>query len=206
MVFVVTEHYFTDDPHADHATKTMRVKIRDNTYTVTTQGGVFSSNGVDKGSAVLLDKAPFTDVTDGGVIVDVGCGWGALTIALAHEHSQAQVIGTDVNNRALALTEQNLTDLRLSNARVLPVEDALASCRSSGIDLLWSNPPIRIGKAALHKLLLQWLVLLNDDGEAFLVVQKNLGADSLTTWLNAEGFPTEKIASSKGFRILRTTK
>ena len=69
-------------------------------------------------------------------------------------------------------------------------------------DVIWSNPPIRIGKKALHELLTTWLSLLSHDGVAYLVVQKNLGADSLTAWLCDQGFPSEKIASKKGYRII----
>ena len=72
-------------------------------------------------------------------------------------------------------------------------------------DEIWSNPPIRIGKDALHELLLLWLPRLKPDGVAWLVVGKNLGADSLAKWLTAQGWLTEKLASAKGFRILKTT-
>ncbi|MCW1069407.1 class I SAM-dependent methyltransferase, partial [Streptococcus anginosus] len=79
---------------------------------------------------------------------------------------------------------------------------ALERLGEKSIRLLWSNPPIRIGKAALHELLTTWLGRLSEDGEAYLVVQKNLGADSLASWLVNEGYQCEKIGSSKGFRVL----
>ena len=69
-------------------------------------------------------------------------------------------------------------------------------------DEIWSNPPIRIGKAALHEMLLTWFDHLTDAGVAHLVVGKNLGADSLARWLNEQGWPTQRVASSKGFRVL----
>ena len=80
-----------------------------------------------------------------------------------------------------------------------------AELKGSGayVDLIWSNPPVRIGKAALHDMLLTWLGLLSDDGEAWLVVSRNLGADSLMKWLAAQGHDVERAASSKGFRVLR---
>ena len=68
--------------------------------------------------------------------------------------------------------------------------------------LIWTNPPIRIGKAALHDLLLRWLPRLEPTGVAHLVVGKNLGADTLATWLTTEGFPCTRTGTAKGFRVL----
>jgi 16S rRNA G1207 methylase RsmC len=73
-------------------------------------------------------------------------------------------------------------------------------------DEIWSNPPIRIGKDALHELLLTWLPRLRPDGRAVMVVGKNLGADSLQRWLGDQGYPTERLASAKGFRVLETRR
>ena len=71
---------------------------------------------------------------------------------------------------------------------------------------IWSNPPIRIGKQALHDLLLTWLPRLKPDGAAYLVVGKNLGADSLTAWLTSQDWPARKLASAKGFRVLKVQR
>ena len=73
-------------------------------------------------------------------------------------------------------------------------------------DEIWSNPPIRIGKPALHELLATWLPRLKPDGMAWLVVGRNLGADSLQAWLIAQGWATERIASAKGFRVFKVTR
>ena len=73
-------------------------------------------------------------------------------------------------------------------------------------DEIWSNPPIRIGKPALHDLLLTWLPRLAADGRAVLVVGKNLGADSLQRWLVEQGYPCERLASAKGFRVLEARR
>ena len=92
--------------------------------------------------------------------------------------------------------------------RVVEAGALLIELRESDtrLDLIWSNPPVRVGKEALHQLMLNWLPLLADDGEAWLVVGKNLGADSLATWLGTQGYRAEKAASSKGFRVLRVTR
>lgn len=86
--------------------------------------------------------------------------------------------------------------------RGLHPDKAFAALGDRKVSLIWSNPPVRIGKEALHELLVSWLSVLTDDGVAYLVVQKNLGADSLQKWLHGQGFSCEKLASAKGFRIL----
>jgi 16S rRNA (guanine1207-N2)-methyltransferase len=73
-------------------------------------------------------------------------------------------------------------------------------------DRIVSNPPIRIGKTALHGLLLRWLPRLTPDGTAHLVVQKHLGSDSLARWLTEQGYPTTRLASRAGYRILKVRR
>jgi 16S rRNA G1207 methylase RsmC len=109
------------------------------------------------------------------------------------------VWAVDVNERALDLCRANAAALGLANVSVAHV-DAVPSDLS--VDLLWSNPPIRIGKAALHALLATWLGRLTDDGTAVLVVQKHLGADSLQAWLSEEGWRATRLGSRAGYRLL----
>ncbi len=117
------------------------------------------------------------------------------------------MLATDVNERAVELTGRNAADAGHTRVRAVLADALLEELRGSGtrLDLIWSNPPMRIGKPALHALLTDWLGLLADDGEAWLVVQKNLGADSLAKWLADQGWQVERAASSKGYRLLRVT-
>lgn len=156
---------------------------------------------MDKGTAVLLDKVPAPELPQGDLAVDVGCGWGPITLALAREAGGAEVWGVDVNERARELAAKNLERNNLKG-RVYSPEEAEAALAGRQINLIWSNPPVRIGKEALHNLLVTWLDRLAPDGTAYLVVQKNLGADSLQRWLVGQGYGCEKIASAKGYRIL----
>jgi len=128
--------------------------------------------------------------------------------ALAGAAPGATVLATDVNERSLALTARNAAAAGLDNVRTSQAEALLAELgqTSTPVDLIWSNPPVRIGKDALHELLLSWLALLSADGEAWLVVLKNLGADSLATWLTGQGWDVSRQASSKGFRVLRVRR
>ncbi|MDP9800270.1 16S rRNA G1207 methylase RsmC [Arcanobacterium wilhelmae] len=200
----MSDHYFSHSPEAPERATTFTVNIRGRDVEVHSSSGVFSSHRLDKGTAVLLDKAPETGAAR--VALDVGCGWGPITIALASEHPEAEVWGVDVNERSLELARVNTQ--AYENVTIGEASATLKELRAKGIevDLLWSNPPIRIGKEALHSLLMDWLSLLAADGVAYLVVQKNLGADSLSSWLNAQGFVSVKYGSSKGFRVLEVRK
>ena len=202
----VSEHYFTASPAVEAEERTHRFSIRGVERTVVTASGVFSADRLDKGTQVLLDHVP--DPSETGTFLDLGCGWGPITLALAEAAPRARVLATDVNERSLRLTARNAAAAGLDNVRVSPADTLLAELRESStpVDLIWSNPPVRIGKDALHALLLDWLSLLSDDGEAWLVVLKNLGADSLAAWLRDQGWDVSRMASSKGFRVLRVRR
>ena len=211
-------HYFQTptEPAREH---TIDVTIWGRHYSLTTSDGVFSMSRLDKGTAVLLNELdppngltepavpgeavaaePPTTCREPRTFLDLGCGYGPICCALADQVPQARVIGVDVNDQAIRLA--NL------NARRLGLTDRLMAMRPEEVDPaqrfdeIWSNPPIRIGKAALHEMLLTWFDHLTDAGVAHLVVGKNLGADSLARWLNEQGWPTQRVASSKGFRVL----
>ena len=202
----VSEHYFTASPAVEAEERTHRFSIRGVERTVVTASGGFSADRLDKGTQVLLDHVP--DPSETGTFLDLGCGWGPITLALAEAAPRARVLATDVNERSLRLTARNAAAAGLDNVRVSPADTLLAELRESStpVDLIWSNPPVRIGKDALHALLLDWLSLLSDDGEAWLVVLKNLGADSLAAWLRDQGWDVSRMASSKGFRMLRVRR
>ncbi|MFH5822557.1 class I SAM-dependent methyltransferase [Georgenia sp. AZ-5] len=197
------DHYFTARPASPGELRTLDVRLRGHEVRVTTAPGVFSGDRLDLGTRVLLDAVD--DPPEQGTLVDVGCGWGPVTLAMALASPGARVVGVDVNARALDLTRRNAAALGLANVTALEAGEALERFAAEGtrIDELWSNPPIRVGKAALHELLRGWLGLLAPGGRAQLVVQKNLGADSLHRWLADElGMDVARTASSKGFRVL----
>jgi len=196
---VSTDHYFTAQPASDDERRTRTVHLAGRELEVEVASGVFSPGGVDKGTVVLLDRVPSPPPS--GNLLDLGCGWGPITISLALEAPHATVWAVDVNERALDLVRRNAERLGLGNVRAaLPddVPDGLT------FDLCWSNPPIRVGKQALHDLLNRWLPRLEEGAEAWLVVQKNLGSDSLARWItDTLDLPVDREASSNGFRVLR---
>lgn len=191
-------HYFDARPGVDDARRTVAVEAWGRRLSCVTSSGVFSADHLDHATRVLLES----DGPPSGTVLDLGCGWGPIACAVAAAVPDAQVWAVDVNERARELTRLNadvVTAAGGASVHVAAPEEVPPELR---FDAIWSNPPIRIGKEALHALLLSWLDRLTDDGHARLVVGRNLGADSVQRWLTAQGWPTQRTASSKGFRVL----
>jgi len=191
--------YFDPSPAAASRPATVDLLLPDLSFTLRTDRGVFGTAGVDPGTKYLLLEAPGPPAGTTGDLLDLGCGYGPIALALASRAPLATVWAVDVNERARALTATNAETAGLSNVRVAAPGDVPPEIRFAGI---WSNPPIRIGKPALHALLLTWLDRLEPGGHAWLVVHKHLGSDSLVRWLDRVGFPTRRLSSRAGYRIL----
>ncbi|MCY0904734.1 class I SAM-dependent methyltransferase [Arthrobacter sp. H14-L1] len=194
-----SDHYFSAQPAGPEKRRPLQVVLAGQKRQLTTAAGIFSPDAIDKGTSILLADAPAP--AERGNLLDIGCGWGPVALTLALRSPAAQVFAVDVNERCVALTGDNADSLGLTNVTAsLPLDvDPLLT-----FNTIWSNPPIRVGKDELHALLRLWLPRLAPGGSAYLVVQKNLGADSLQRWL-AEEFPTlavGRFSTSKTFRIL----
>ena len=193
----MSEHYFVTRPAAASVPRRVRLALRDVQADLATDTGVFSPTQVDTGTLVLLETAPPPPPT--GHLLDLGCGYGPITVALASRAPDATVWAVDVNERARELTRTNAEAAGRTNVRVTDPDGVPGGIRFAAI---WSNPPIKVGKPVLHEMLRRWLPRLAPDGVGYLVVQRHLGADSLHRWLTAEGLPTERLASRRGYRIL----
>ncbi|MFV0429600.1 MAG: class I SAM-dependent methyltransferase [Arachnia sp.] len=194
-------HYFDANPASPLTTRQFEATAFGNQLRFTTASGVFSGGRLDLGTSVLLRTV---SPPDQGNILDLGCGFGPIAVALAVASPALRLDAVDVNQRALDLTRLNAAGNGVDGRVNAVTPDGVPA--GVAYDQIWSNPPIRIGKAALHELLLTWLPRLKDTGTAYLVVGKNLGADSLSAWLTAQGWPTHKRASAKGFRVLATSR
>ena len=199
------DHYFTARPASAAERHLLPVTLAGRDVEVETAGGIFSPGRIDLGTQVLLRTVPEPPRT--GELFDLGCGWGPLALTLAIESPDAHVWAVDVNERALDLVARNARRLGLENVTACTPDSV-----PSGVELaaIWSNPPIRVGKDALHAMLGQWLPRLADGASAHLVVQRHLGADTLLRWLD-DHLPeilenrtatVSRVASAKGFRVL----
>lgn len=190
-------HYFEARPEVASRPRTVHLQTGDVELALQADSGVFGARGVDLGTLVLLREAP--PPPPSGEILDLGCGYGPIAITVARRAPEAHVWAVDVNERAVELARTNAETAGVRNVTAVKPEDVPAGVR---FDAIYSNPPVRVGKGPLHALLLEWLPRLRAGGAAYLVVQRNLGADSLAAWLAGQGFPVERLKSKKGYRIL----
>jgi 16S rRNA (guanine1207-N2)-methyltransferase len=198
------DHYFSASPASAENLRRIRVTLAGSDVEVTTAGGVFSPDHVDSGTAVLLANTP--PPPPGGNLLDLGCGWGPIALSLAIESPHATVWALDVNERALDLVRRNAQTLGLGNVNALHPDDVPGDVTFRTIR---SNPPIRVGKNELHGLLERWIPRLDERSDAWLVVQRNLGSDSLQRWLAASftpGYSVHRAATGRGFRVLKVRR
>ncbi len=193
-----SSHYFAAKPSSDSKPRTLELSLPDVYLQLTADRGVFASDRIDAGTKYLLLEAPHPPPGNTRVL-DLGCGYGAIACTLALRAPDSTVWAIDVNERALELCRRNALKSAIDNLEIRLPGDVPDDIR---FDRIYSNPPIRIGKAALHDLLVTWLDRLTSDGLAFLVVQKHLGSDSLIKWLSAQGWPASKLSSRKAYRII----
>ncbi len=196
-------HYFSSDPASPSKPRAVDITLPDISLTLQSDSGVFSADHLDPGTKLLLMASPPLTGNE-KLVLDVGCGWGPIACVAATRAPQAHVWAIDVNERALSLTR--------ANALSLGLDDRVHACFPDDVpadlmfDRILSNPPIRVGKPALHALLERWIARLSPAGVAHLVVQKHLGSDSLAKWLAGRGNDVARIESRGGYRILEVSK
>ena len=190
-------HYFDPLPAVPSKPRTVFLHAGQVDLELQADRGVFGSRGVDLGTLQLLKEGPKPPTQ--GQILDLGAGYGPIAIALARQAPEAKIWAVDVNARALELTRANAGAARTPNVTASLPDEVPQEVRFAAI---YSNPPVRVGKAPLHALLLRWLPRLDEGASAYLVVQRNLGSDSLAAWLNTQGYDVKRLKSKKGYRIL----
>jgi 16S rRNA G1207 methylase RsmC len=197
------EHYFSASPDKPATLREITYQVAGREFAVQAASGTFSASKLDPGTSILLSK--FEEFPESGNVLDLGCGWGPISLAIATFSPETTVWALDVNQRSMELARNNAATLGLTNINVVTADKVPQDLK---FDAIWSNPPIRIGKAALHELLKIWLPRLESGGRAMLVVQKKLGADSLLAWIQVE-FPdliASRFSTDKGFRVLEITR
>lgn len=199
-----SDHYFSAAPASAENLRTIRVTLAGRDLELTTAGGVFSPDRLDAGTAVLFANMP--PLPPSGDFLDLGCGWGPISLTMALSAPHATIWAVDVNERALDLTRRNAQSLGLTNVNAVRPEDVPDDVVFRTIR---SNPPIRVGKDVLHDMLEKWIPRLDERSDAWMVVQRNLGSDSLQRWMAATftpGFSVHRAATGKGYRVLKVRK
>jgi len=186
-------------PASSSRPRQITLRLPDRVLGLTSDSGIFSKDEIDPGTSVLLRVAPPPPLT--GDILDLGCGYGPIAVTIALRSPGAVVWAVDVNQRALDLLRKNAQDCGASNCVAATPEEVPEAVRFAAI---YSNPPVKIGQEAMRNLLLRWLARLLPSAHAYLVVKKNLGADTLADWLTGQGYPTDRLRSKRGYRVLHT--
>ncbi len=194
-------HYFDEEPTTGSSPRDVQFSLPDMQLTLTTDRGVFGYDRVDSGTKLLLLQAPVPNAN--GNLLDIGCGTGAIALTMALRSPAATVWAIDINERARDLCWDNAKRNGITNITVCAPDEVPTDIM---FDTIWSNPAIRIGKPALHTMLLRWFGQLSPNGTVVLVVHKHLGSDSLQTWLGTQGYPTTRLTSSGGYRILQARR
>lgn len=201
---MVNEHYFSSSPESEFKLRRFHARLAGQDYELTTAGGIFSPDRVDIGTQVLLGNVPPPPAE--GNLLDLGSGWGPISLTLALQSPGATVWAVDVNERALDLVRRNAETLGLTNVNAVRPENVPDDVT---FQTIWSNPPIRVGKVELHGMLQKWIPRLEPGTDGWFVVQRNLGSDSLHRWME-ETFPDEfaftREHTHKGFRVLRARR
>lgn len=195
-------HYYTNDPTLDHDVKTFDVTIKGLSLRFYTDKGVFSKDGLDYGTRVLLESIELNPAVSS--VIDMGCGYGPVAIYLAKKYPHATIQGYDINERALDLARKNA---HLNEVDHIHFEPAFLFERvQQPVDVIVTNPPIRAGKSTIFKLYEDAYQHLNPEGMLYVVIQKKQGAPSTMEKLKNVFHSVEMIERNKGYWVLLAKK
>ena len=193
----MNDQYYTADPTSESKPVPCAFPYRGHGLNFMTDAGVFSKGELDEGSRLLLEALPALH----GEVLDIGCGWGAIGIALARANKAAHVTMVDVNHRALALCRENCERNHVT-AEVLE-SDGMAEVLGRKYDHIVTNPPIRAGKQVIYKMFADAAASLKEEGALYLVIRKQQGAESCVKYLKTLFHEVEKLDKSGGFWVLK---
>ena len=192
--------YYEREPQSASREVGCVFSYRGNRLSFQTDAGVFSKGELDQGTRLLLDALP--DLS--GDVLDLGCGWGAIGIAVKKAFPQTNVTMVDVNLRALGLCERNA---QANGVEVLCLEsDGMAALSGRQFDAVITNPPIRAGKQKVYEMLSGAAAALKKDGSLYLVIRKQQGAESCMRFLQDYFESVEKLDRSAGFWVIRAAE
>ena len=190
------DHYYTEMPTSAHDERRIALRALGNDLTFITDAGVFSRDGLDRGTEVLLDALPALS----GRVLDLGCGWGAVGVALGKRWPGLDIVMTDINSRAVELARRNLTE---NGVKATVVQGDGFAAVEGRFDAIVTNPPIRAGKAVIYGLFAQARDHLKPDGALYVVIRKQQGAPSALKYLKEIYARAETVGRGSGFHVLR---
>ncbi len=200
----MSDHYFTNKPNVVSETAAWTYTLRGREFKFVTDAGVFSKKTVDFGSRLLIEAFDFSEMIPGDLL-DVGCGYGPMGLALAKEDPERKVEMVDVNERALGLAKQNASNNRLPNV-LIHTSDIYESVVGKDFAAIVSNPPIRAGKEVVHGILTGAFELLKKGGTLTIVIQKKQGAPSAKAKMEETFGNAQVIVKDKGYWIIQSVK
>ena len=196
----MNDQYYTADPASESRPVPCAFPYRGHGLNFMTDAGVFSRGELDVGSRLLLDALPALE----GDVLDLGCGWGAIGVAVARANKAARVTMVDVNHRALGLAQDNC---RRNGVTAEVIEsDGMAAVMGRTYDAIITNPPIRAGKQVIYQMFADAAVSLKEGGALYLVIRKQQGAESCVKYLKTLFGAVEKRDKSGGFWVLKASE
>lgn len=196
----MADHYYTVNPNSAHDEWQIKATVFGNELSFTTDAGVFSRDGLDKGTEIMLNALP----TLSGRILDLGCGWGAVGVSLGKKYPDLEILMTDINQRAADLSRRNLAANGVKNAQVVQ-GDGYENVTGE-FDAVITNPPIRAGKAVIYGMFADALKFLKPGGSLFIVIRKQQGAPSAVKYLQTLYGEVETIDRGAGFHVIQAVK
>ena len=195
----MTEHYYTENPNSAHEERRVTLRALGNELAFITDAGVFSRDGLDRGTEVLLEALPALS----GRVLDLGCGWGAVGVALGKKYPGLEIVMTDINRRAVELARRNLAG---NGVRAEVVQGDGFAAVEGEFDAIVTNPPIRAGKQVIYSLFAQAHERLLPGGRLFLVIRRQQGAESAARYLSDLFSRVDTLERKKGFYVFACTK
>jgi len=189
------DHYYTENPNSAHDERRVAVNALGNDLTFVTDAGVFSRDGLDRGTEVLLEALPPL----AGRVLDLGCGWGAVGVALGKRCPALDIVMTDINSRAVELARRNLAE---NGVKATVLQGDGFDAVEGRFDAIVTNPPIRAGKAVIYGLFARARDYLEPDGALYVVIRKQQGAPSALKYLKEIYGQAETLDRASGFHVL----
>ena len=196
----MTQHYYSENPNIAHDEKQVIYEVMGNEFRCITDAGVFSRDGLDMGTRIMLEAMPEIN----GRVLDLGCGWGPVGLAVGKKYPETEIVMTDINLRAVETAEKNLKANGVKNAKAIQ-GDGYENVEGK-FDFILLNPPIRTGKDVIYGMFSGAREYLSESGALYIVIRKQQGAESAEKYLNTIFDDVERIARKKGYWVLRCAK